>query len=167
MAVGDKLLVILSGEIKTPPLSSQARIETGVLLRRLHAPVIALVSVVAQEAANLRGPYFGQSRPGETPVLFAPEMLQAPGGNHATVVFTPDGMEAYWTPIGRGRGETARMSRMEEGIWTAPREVDFGMGAPVTEVALSPVGSRVFFLSRKRTAGDPVLLSDHHAPERL
>ena len=36
MADGDKLLVILSGEIKTPPLSSQARIETGVLLRRLQ-----------------------------------------------------------------------------------------------------------------------------------
>jgi phage-related protein len=36
MVVGDKLLVILSGEIKTPPLSSQARIETGILLRRLQ-----------------------------------------------------------------------------------------------------------------------------------
>jgi len=32
----DKTLVILSGEIKTPPLSKRARIETGVLLRRLQ-----------------------------------------------------------------------------------------------------------------------------------
>ena len=31
-----KLLVILSGEIKTPPLSSGARIEAGYLLRRLQ-----------------------------------------------------------------------------------------------------------------------------------
>jgi phage-related protein len=36
VAVGDKLLVVLSGEIKTPPLSTQARIETGILLRRLQ-----------------------------------------------------------------------------------------------------------------------------------
>jgi phage-related protein len=32
----EKLLLILSGEIKTPPLSTAARIEAGVLLRRLQ-----------------------------------------------------------------------------------------------------------------------------------
>ena len=33
---GDKLLIILKGEIKTPPLSGNARIETGFLLHRLQ-----------------------------------------------------------------------------------------------------------------------------------
>ena len=33
---GDKPLVWLHGEVKTPPLSSVARIEAGVLLRRLQ-----------------------------------------------------------------------------------------------------------------------------------
>lgn len=33
---GDKPLVWLHGEVKTPPLSRQARIETGVLLRRIQ-----------------------------------------------------------------------------------------------------------------------------------
>ncbi len=32
----DKVLVWLKGEVKTPPFSSQARIETGYLLRRLQ-----------------------------------------------------------------------------------------------------------------------------------
>ncbi len=32
----NKVLIILAGEIKTPPLSSEARIETGFLLRRLQ-----------------------------------------------------------------------------------------------------------------------------------
>ena len=32
----DKTLLVLSGEIKTPPLSKGARIEAGVLLRRLQ-----------------------------------------------------------------------------------------------------------------------------------
>lgn len=36
MSDGDKPLVWLHGEIKTPPLSQHARIETGVLLRRLQ-----------------------------------------------------------------------------------------------------------------------------------
>lgn len=33
---GDKPLAWLAGEIKTPPLSSEARLEAGVLLRRLQ-----------------------------------------------------------------------------------------------------------------------------------
>lgn len=36
MADRDKPLVWLHGEIKTPPLSTQARLEAGVLLRRLQ-----------------------------------------------------------------------------------------------------------------------------------
>jgi phage-related protein len=37
MSRGDKPLVWLHGEVRTPPLSRQARVETGVLLRRLQA----------------------------------------------------------------------------------------------------------------------------------
>jgi phage-related protein len=36
VAVADKPLVWLHGEIKTPPLATEARIEAGVLLRRLQ-----------------------------------------------------------------------------------------------------------------------------------
>ncbi len=34
--MSDKLLVILSGDIKTPPLSPTARVEAGFLIRRLQ-----------------------------------------------------------------------------------------------------------------------------------
>ena len=36
MAPGDKPLIWLQGEIKTPPFSSEARVEAGVLLRKLQ-----------------------------------------------------------------------------------------------------------------------------------
>ena len=36
MADSDKPLVWLAGEVKTPPFSAQARLEAGVLLRRLQ-----------------------------------------------------------------------------------------------------------------------------------
>jgi len=39
MGLGDKPLVWLRGEIKTPPLSPQARVEAGSLLRQLQAGV--------------------------------------------------------------------------------------------------------------------------------
>ncbi len=34
--IPDKVLIWLKGDVKTPPFSSQARIETGYLLRRLQ-----------------------------------------------------------------------------------------------------------------------------------
>ena len=133
----------------------------------LVASLLATQHVSAQETTGLSGPYFGQTPPGDVPVLFAPEFFLVPRGHHATVVFSPDGREAYWTPIGIGRGETARMSRMEEGLWTLPQRVDFGMDAPVTEVALSPDGSRVFFLSRKRVGDDSPVHGGESRPERI
>jgi hypothetical protein len=33
---GEKVLILLHGEIKTPPLSREARIEAGLLLRKLQ-----------------------------------------------------------------------------------------------------------------------------------
>ncbi len=36
MARGDKPVVWLAGEVKTPPFSSKARLETGFMLRRLQ-----------------------------------------------------------------------------------------------------------------------------------
>ncbi|HYL73896.1 MAG TPA: type II toxin-antitoxin system RelE/ParE family toxin [Bryobacteraceae bacterium] len=35
-SIGNKPLVWLKGEVKTPPFSNQARLETGLLLRRLQ-----------------------------------------------------------------------------------------------------------------------------------
>jgi hypothetical protein len=43
----DKPLVWLHGEVKTPPFSKEARVEAGVLLRRLHG--------VKSSACLLRG----------------------------------------------------------------------------------------------------------------
>ena len=48
MAVIDKPLVWLHGEIKSPPLSSAARLETGLMLRRLRnqeCPIPAMPSI--------------------------------------------------------------------------------------------------------------------------
>jgi hypothetical protein len=36
MSPDDKFLVWLSGDVKTPPFSAEARLEAGFLLRRLH-----------------------------------------------------------------------------------------------------------------------------------
>jgi hypothetical protein len=48
----EKPLIWLHGEIKTPPLSSAARIEAGYLLRKLQMGGIALAASFATDAID-------------------------------------------------------------------------------------------------------------------
>ena len=48
MAVADKPLIWLRGEVKTPPFSAAARLEAGTLLRRLDPDAIVLADVFAR-----------------------------------------------------------------------------------------------------------------------
>ena len=116
---------------------------------------------------SLTGPYLGQTPPGTTPVLFAPDFLQYPGEYHSPVVFSPDGIEAYWTPMpGHGPRNTTLMSRMVDGVWSSQEYVDFGLAAGATEVAFSPDGATIYFLSRQMLEGDPPNPPED-APERI
>lgn len=60
--MADKPLVWLAGEVKTPPFSREARLETGVLLRRLQRgdrlgmPHLRPLPSVAPRCAELRVP---------------------------------------------------------------------------------------------------------------
>jgi phage-related protein len=62
MATGDRPLVWLRSEIKTPPLSTAARIEAGVLLRRLQRgeqigmPHARSLPVIGKRCLELRIP---------------------------------------------------------------------------------------------------------------
>ncbi len=116
------------------------------------AACIVAPTVSAQRVTDRAGPYLGQEPPGDTPVLFAPEILNFDGGYHSTIVFSPDGLEAYWT---RMTMDSWTM-RMEDGVWTAPARVTFGMETDVSEVFLAPTGDRAFFLSSEPTSSDPV-----------
>jgi hypothetical protein len=117
---------------------------------------------------SLTGPYLGQAPPGTTPVLFAPDFFQDPGEYHSPVVFSPDGTEAYWTPMpGHGPRNTTLMSRMVDGVWTSQSYVDFGLEAGATEVVFSPDGGTIYFLSRQMLEGEQSLYPPEDAPERI
>lgn len=118
----------------------------------------------AQERDPFMGPYLGQAPPGGVPVLFAPEFLVDPGEYHSPMVFAPDGREAYWSPMpGHGRNTTLR-TRLVDGSWTAPEYVDFGLDAGGTEVAYSPDGGMIYFLSTQQLEGEPPV---EGPPERI
>ncbi len=63
-----------------------------------HKEEIVPKAVRKQLAAahiNAKGPWFGQALPGETPVLFAPEVLGALSPWICAVTFSPDGKECF------------------------------------------------------------------------
>jgi hypothetical protein len=54
---------------------------------------------------------------------------------------------------GHGR-YTTLMSEIRGGVWTQPRYEDFGLEGGATEVAYSPDGKMIYFLSRQALAGE-------------
>ncbi len=133
------------------PVSRTGRIGFSVILAAIAA---APAAATAQEASRFNGPYLGQAPPGGVPGLFAPEFFVDPGEYHSPIVFSPDGTQAFWSPMpGHGR-YTTLMSEMVDGEWTPPRYEDFGLEGGASELAFSPDGETVYFLSRQVRDGE-------------
>jgi len=101
----------------------------------------------------LKGPYLGQKPPGMTPEIFAPGILSRFSMLHGKLVFSPDGLEAFWTcnaaPV-QSRW-TARQS--PQGIWTAPERSVFSIEYIENSMAYSADGKRLYFHSRRPLQG--------------
>ncbi len=74
---------------------------------------------------ELSGPYLGQTPPGDTPELFAPDIVSTNRGEHSAIAFSPDGDEAFWSstfmPNDSGYAVGALMcSRSIDGQWMPP-----------------------------------------------
>jgi len=101
----------------------------------------------------LKGSYLGQKPPGMTPEIFAPGILSRFSMLHGKIVFSPDGLEAFWTcnaaPV-QSRW-TARQS--PPGIWTAPEQSVFSLEYIENSMAYSADGKRLYFHSRRPLQG--------------
>lgn len=80
------------------------------------------------EGQALRGPYFGQATPGDTPVVFAPGVISLNGRYENACSFSSDGkVFLFSTHIPKGTSDIM-VSRIYKGKWTAPKKVDFSKG---------------------------------------
>ncbi len=115
--------------------------------------VLGFAGTTAQEAdfVLLKGPYFGQTPPSNTPRIFARGIVSTSLMEHSAPVFTADGNEMYWTYDTIG----IRWSRVENGRWTRPEMVPFDAGYFDHDPTISPDGRRMIFLSNRPT-GDEV-----------
>ena len=116
-----------------------------------------------QKFPVLKGRYMGQPEPGDTPRLFALDLVSTQYMLHGNVVFTPDGREAYWSGTYPTAGSDklnyqVLMMKQVKGTWRAPQlasfcRVEYQDDCPY----ITPDGKRIFFLSKRplKPGGSP------------
>jgi len=102
---------------------------------------------------NLKGPYLGQTPPGDVPELFAPGVVADIYREHHSAAFTPDGKEVFWTRQvytmtkegQRSRLVVAMHMKQVNGVWTQPQLAPFNMDRWTFITYISPDGKRLYF----------------------
>jgi ankyrin repeat protein len=113
----------------------------------------------AVEFPELTGAYLGQRLPGDTPEMFALDIVSSNQFEHGGVSFTPDGREAFWTQsrMLADSGYTTGFvmtSRIENGRWIAPELAPFSLIGQSDDIPfVAPDGRRLLYLSRRGPNG--------------
>jgi hypothetical protein len=127
------------------------------------AALIALLTILSlplssqtktSSSLQLRGPYLGQTPPGDIPTLFAPGTVST-GLYERDLVLTADGKELYYG-VFVGGWATIMVTRLVDGKWTEPAIASFASnpGANFIEPCISRDGKRMLFLSTLPPAGE-------------
>ncbi len=109
-----------------------------------------------QQFPELTGPYMGQISPGDTPQLFAPDIVSTNRGQHSSVAFSPDDDEAMWSsyfmPSDSGYADGALMcSRVTDGKWGVPQFPEFTVALETDDDVpfYTTDGKKLYFLSAR------------------
>ncbi|UCC80575.1 MAG: ankyrin repeat domain-containing protein [Candidatus Zixiibacteriota bacterium] len=109
-----------------------------------------------QKFPDLTDPYLGQTPPGDTPQLFALDIVTSNRGQHSAVAFSPEGNQAFWStyfmPNDSGYATGALMSsKLVNGKWTPPYFPEFTVAMETHDDVpfFSPDGGKLYFISRR------------------
>jgi Tol biopolymer transport system component len=128
-------------------------------LRSIVLSLTVLVFCVGLSAAQPAGPapefscdYLGQEPPGDTPVVFAPDIL-GPVGYRYRLAISPRGDEMFFS----GDNNVLYRLRYDAStkIWAGPEPSQFNGG----ESSFSPDGRRLYFINRDPARGSKVALN--------
>jgi len=108
-----------------------------------------------------KGPYLGQTLPGRTPAIFAPEIVST-SGDEINAVFSPKGKTFYFSRDSRsnlskaGKDYTIYYMKETDNGWTKPEKVSFAGEYMNGDMVLSINGKQLFFCSdRPLKKGEP------------
>ena len=116
-----------------------------------------LIVNIAFAQDEVTGPYFGKTPPGNTPVLFAPEVLTVPEGDITVsrIAFSPDGNECFFSGYLTGfAGTKMYYIKCENNVWSSPEEVIFIPEYSCRQPQFSKSGDTLYFSSRKNGTFD-------------
>jgi hypothetical protein len=122
----------------------KTRINLIVLILFISNMVIAQQK--SEEFPKLIGPYLGQEPPGKIAEPFAEKIIAQENNFHGSVVFSPDGNEAFWSVMDKIR---IMHSKKINGVWTKPELFMQSADVPF----FSPDGKRLFFIEVKIEQG--------------
>ncbi|MBU1011084.1 MAG: hypothetical protein KKD74_13195 [Bacteroidetes bacterium] len=93
--------------------------------------------------------YFGQTLPGNTPVLFAPGIVSQPNRNEAVITFSPDGATVFfyiqkWPQPG---SPYTLFSTYTDNHWTVPDTIGFTLGRSTGEPFFSFDSNRLYMFA--------------------
>ncbi len=102
-------------------------------------------------AADVKGPYFGQTPPGETPQVFAPGIMTQPGGiiGVTRIAFSPDGNECFFSgPVDSSYSSTRMYyTKCVHNVWTPHELVSFVPGSSCRQPFFTADGNTLYFNS--------------------
>lgn len=99
--------------------------------------------------------YFGESPPGDTPVIFAPDVISLKGRFERVPAFSPDGKELFFTVTTPDWAPIIMYSKKENGRWSNSDTAFFAKTYNNTEPFFSPDGKKLFFASNRPPGSPP------------
>jgi hypothetical protein len=111
-----------------------------------------LQSISQQSPATLYGPWFGQTPPGNVPVLFVPPELQSNTEWfwHGGLAFSPDGTEFYmdiYYPNANPSGVRVKQMIMTNNVWSPIQTAPFAGDYRSAGMSFNNNGNTVFWVS--------------------
>lgn len=127
-------------------------------MKRYNLLGLALVSFVLFSKCKTQNntiDYFGQTPPGDTPIVFAPGVISLEGRFERVPAFSPDGKELFFTVTTSDWSPTIMYSKNENGHWSEPDTAFFAKVYNNTEPFFSPDGQRLYFASNRPPGSPP------------
>ena len=145
--------VLLARGADVNQANDRARTPLDVARREGHGAIIALLEGRGAKGGPIlpapQGPYLGQTPPGTTPTLFAPDFVSTEK-RELNAVFSPDGRELFFAQDRVPRGTAILVTRREGERWTAPAVAHFSEGsASDVDIFLTADGQQAYFCSNR------------------
>lgn len=93
--------------------------------------------------------YFGQTPPGNIPVVFAPGIVSLPGRNEAVITFSPDGASVFFyiQKYPQPGNPFTMYSTYTNNQWITPDTIPFSVGRSTGEPSFAHGGTRLYMFA--------------------